>query len=163
MVYIRVKKINKYNYAYLVESFQTKNGSRQKVKKYLGRIYHFERKKEKQETYLNPSDKKSFVLNMIIPELLSLGFNKIKKELILKNLIFNTEKLTLKKRTKSETLKDAIISLNEGYICSFTLQRLLKFEKTDNLKKDATLLAKYFLEAGIKISQQDFITYYQLL
>lgn len=100
---------------------------------------------------------------MIIPELLSLGFNKIKKELILKNLIFNTEKLTLKKRTKSETLKDAIISLNEGYICSFTLQRLLKFEKTDNLKKDATLLAKYFLEAGIKISQQDFITYYQLL
>ena len=46
MVYIRIKRINKFKYAYLVESFQTDKGSRQKVKKYLGRVYGLERKKE---------------------------------------------------------------------------------------------------------------------
>ena len=36
-------------------------------------------------------------------------------------------------------------------------------KKSDNLNKDATLLAKYFLEAGLNVNQEEFIEYYSSL
>ena len=165
MVYIRIKNINQKPYAYLVESKKSKNGPRQKVKKYLGRVYEFEKKDvDRYENKIISSKKKiNFLSSLVLPELVAMGFKEKPKEYKLQNLIFDHKKLTLSKQTKSKTVKDAIISLNEGYLCSFTLQRILKFKKKGDLREDAEVLAKYFLEAGIKISQENFIGYYRLL
>jgi len=162
MVYIRIKKIDHKPYAYLVESLKTKQGPRQKVKQYLGRVYEFEKKNVESEI-INSKSKSSFLWSLVLPELLAIGFKKKSKEYFLKNLIFDSKKLTLSKQTKSKTKKDAIISLNEGYLCSFTLQRILKFKKGKDLRQDAEILAKYFLEAGINISKENFVGYYKLL
>ena len=163
MVYIRTKKINDNLYAYLVESFKTKKGSRQKVKQYLGRVYKIDSKNYSNDVNVRGRDRNSFLLRMILPEFLVLGFKeKNNDEYIYKNFIFNSKKFSLVKKTKSKTLKDAIISLNNGYLCTFTLQRLIDFKKTNDIRKDAKLLAKMFLETGIEISQEDFISFYQI-
>lgn len=173
MVYIRIKKISGNEYAYLVESIQTKKGSRQKVKKYLGKVYKFENKNEVNIDNLVLSRKKTgFLSELVCRELKSIGFKErtdvklnsdnAKSFFLLKNLVFDKEKLTLLKKTKSKTVKDAIISLNNGFLCSFTLQRILEFKKSKNVNQDAHVLAKYFLEAGLQVSKENFVKYYML-
>ena len=58
------------------------------------------------------------------------------------------------------TPKDAVVKVGEGHLSSFTVKRLVNFKKSDDVNKDATLLAKYFLEAGLNVSQEEFIEYY---
>ena len=60
-----------------------------------------------------------------------------------------------------KTEKEAVIKLNDGYLSTFTLQRLLNFKKSKDFNKDAYNLAKCFLEAGLNISKDLFIEYYQ--
>jgi hypothetical protein len=160
MVYIRVKKIDKYKYAYLVENISTSSGPRQKVRQYLGRVYELEKIKEVEDSH-NGKSKQEILLNLVIPELKVRSFKEKKDKLINKNLVFETKSFTLRKTTKSGTSKDAIIKLNEGYLCSFTLERILNFEKSKDVKKDAQVLAKYFLEAGLQINQELFVSFYQ--
>jgi hypothetical protein len=162
MAYIRVKKINKYLYAYLVENVSTTSGPRQKVKQYLGRVYELEKSKEI-ESSNNGKNKQEILLNLVIPELKVRGFRNKKDKYTNKNLIFDVKYFTLKKKTKSKTEKDAIIKLNDGYLCSFTLNRILSFEKSKEVKKDAQVLAKYFLESGLQINQERFVSFYQLI
>ena len=45
-MFIRIKKIKKYEYAYLVVNKWTKKGPRQKSKKYLGRCVRLEKVKD---------------------------------------------------------------------------------------------------------------------
>ena len=158
MAYIRTKKISGNKYAYLVEIISTDKGPRQKVKQYLGRVHVFEKSKEVSEINLGNTNKE-ILLNLIIPELKARGF-KGKERLAYNKLVFNQNNLSL---TKSKTKKEAIIKLNEGYLSTFTLQRILNFQKSKNLNKDAHTLAKYFLEAGLKINQELFVKFYQKL
>ena len=159
MAYIRTKKIGKNKYAYLVEIVSTDKGPRQKVKQYLGRVHEFEKNNEISEIKEGNS-KENILLNLIIPELKSRGFKDKKNNLVYQKLIFDQKNISL---TKSKTKKEAIIKLNEGYLSTFTLQRIVNFQKTKNLNKDAHTLAKYFLEAGLQINQELFVKYYQKL
>lgn len=149
MAFIRIKTISGKPYAYLVESIKTSKGPRQKVKKYLGRVYEFETKKSP------PFKSNNLVHNLILAELSQYGFEKHKDNYIKDNITFNPKNNTI---TKSK--KDAIIKLQEGYLSSFTIKRITNFKKGKNLNKDAFLLAKYFLEAGLNISQEEFIEFY---
>ena len=159
MAYIRTKKIGKNKYAYLVEIVSTDKGPRQKVKQYLGRIHELKKNNEISEIREGNS-KESILLNLIIPELKSRGFKDKKNNLVYQKLIFDQKNISL---TKSKTKKEAIIKLNEGYLSTFTLQRIVNFQKTKNLNKDAHTLAKYFLEAGLQINQELFVKFYQKL
>tara|TARA_Y100000310_G_C20119393_1_gene550764 strand:+ start:52 stop:531 length:480 start_codon:yes stop_codon:yes gene_type:complete len=159
MAYIRIKKINNKNYAYLVETQKTIKGPRQKVKKYLGRVYDFEKNGFNNGSNINQKSKKKFLQELIIEELISFGF-KNKNRLSNKKIMFCPKNFTI---TKVKNNKEAVIRSNDGYIASFTLQRLLNFKRTDNLDQDANNLAKKFLEAGINISEENFIKFYQLL
>ena len=159
MAYIRIKKINNKNYAYLVETQKTIRGPRQKVKKYLGRVYDFEKNGFNNGPNINQKSKKKFLQELIIEELISFGF-KNKNRLSNKKIMFCPNNFTI---TKVKNNKEAVIRSNDGYIASFTLQRLLNFKRTDNLDQDANNLAKNFLEAGINISEENFIKFYQLL
>ena len=160
MVYIRIKKINTKPYAYLVES----KNSRQKVKKYLGRVYELEPKVINLENkIIRGRDQSSFLLQLALRELNNLGFKSKGVKHHYKNFTFCSKKFTLQKKTKSKTVKETVIALNDGYLSSFTLQRILNFEKSKDLRADAEVLAKYFLEAGFQISHENFISYYRLL
>lgn len=159
MAYIRVKKIKGKSYAYLVENKNTSSGPRQKVKKYLGKVHDLERK----EDTVSEIKGKGIFQNLIISELKKLGFKEKGDSCIHKNLIFSCKDYSLKRKTKSNTSKEAVISLNEGYLCSFTLQRIANFKKTKDFNKDGFTLAKYFLESGLQVSEEEFVEFYQKL
>ncbi|PIN87838.1 hypothetical protein COV12_01650 [Candidatus Woesearchaeota archaeon CG10_big_fil_rev_8_21_14_0_10_32_24] len=158
MVYIRIKKISNKPYAYLVESQSTKQGPRQRVKQYLGRIHTVEQQDNEKYVVVGKT-KKEFLQEMLLRELKPAGFKENKEIYSFQELHFCPKNLTLKKKNQ----KEAVIKLNEGYLCSFTMNRLHKFAKTDDMNKDAFLLAKYFLEAGLTISEKEFVSFYQLL
>ncbi len=163
MAYIRVKTINRNRYAYLVESTITDQGPRQKVKQYLGRIHELETKKEVPEfEFVSKSIKKN-MLGLILSELVAKGFREKDGLYVKKPFQFSPADFTLLKRARNKQLKSVIIASHEGYLCTFTLQRLLNFKKSKDLKQDGYDLAKYFLEAGLQVSSETFVKFYQLL
>lgn len=162
MTYIRIKKKSNNSYAYLVESKNTPQGPRQKVKRYLGKVYDA-KKTESTKTVIQQDQKTDFLQSLTLRELQQHGFQPQKQQWYYTtndniSLIFSPKTLTLQCKQK-----EAILAINDGFLSSFTLQRIKRFRKTDDLQRDATLLAHYFLEAGILISQQEFVDYYQLL
>lgn len=161
MAYIRTKKINNKSYAYLVESKNTPSGPRQKVKFYLGRVHEFEKLKNVDLSENHPR----LLPKMIITQLKQIGFKNQKnqkEQYVLNNLIFSPNNHSLTKKTKSN-FKEAVIALNGGHLCTFTLQRIANFKKTNDFNQDAYKLAKYFLEAGLTISKEEFINFYHNL
>jgi len=158
MAFIRVKNINGGEYAYLVESLNTNKGPRQKVKQYVGRIHRLE-KKEGRGFEGTSNSKKDILCSLVLPELLARGFSKKKDKYQSGSLIFCPRECSLVKKNS----KEAILALDEGYICSFTLQRLLSFKKSNDLNSDAVRLAKHFLEAGLAVSEENFVKFYEKL
>jgi hypothetical protein len=149
MAFIRIKKINTQPYAYLVETKNTSQGPRQKVKQYLGRVHEFETKNYL-EREISGKNKKSFLNELANQELSRINLKKIQ---------FCNKKFTVTKKNG----KEAVIKINQGHFCSFTMQRLLNFKKSNNLNNDANKLAKHFLEAGLPITKELFVKFYQLL
>ena len=165
MTFIRRKKFNEKEYAYLVETIKTDSGPRQKVKQYLGKVHKLEKNEISNTTEtitstISSSNNIDFLNKMIIRELKQNGLKEKNNEFQNKSIVFSSEKLSLNKKTNN---KPAVANINEGYLCDFTLKRISMFNKTEDLTKDAQTLAKYFLEAGLQISKEEFVNYYQLL
>ena len=154
MAHIRIKKISDIPYAYVVKNIRTDKGPRQKVVKYLGRVHILEEKEVSKRF-----EAKNKLLRLILDTLTTLGFTEKNQMFVLNNLIFNPSKYSIMNKKG----KESIISFNKGHICSFTLQRLKAFRRSKDINKDAHILAKYFLEAGIKITETDFVEFYQNL
>lgn len=165
MTFLRTKKINNNVYCYLVQNKHTKKGSRQKVKKYLGRAIKLEQKKELDffdffgivdlKSYVQKNNK-GIILDLIKLELIRHGFKEKKDFLASKDIFFDIKKFQFLKNNKK-----IILSLNEGFLSDFTIKRIIDFKKTNNFQKDGHKLAKYFVEAGIVIPQEIFIEFYQ--
>ena len=97
MAFIRIKKIKGIEYAYIVENSWQENKVKQKVKKYLGKVYKFERKKFKNvdeelggfigfvkdelEHYLAVTEPKKILLDIIKWELSNHGFKQDAKNI----------------------------------------------------------------------------------
>ena len=158
MVYIRIKKINNGSYAYLVESKNTPAGPRQKVKQYLGKITALQLQNNSPRSEIKTKSQREFVIELVKRELQRHGFSENKHFFQYEDIIFSLQELTIKKNNK-----ETILHLNQGFLNTYTLQRLFSFKKTKDHTSDAPLLAKYFLEAGLPLSQQEFVQFYQLL
>ena len=157
MSFIRIKKISGKEYAYLVEnkwykrSFKGKGkGPRQKVNKYLGRVYSF-----------NKTDNTDFFtfkkINDLEQYLKNNNKNKIFSDLIEWELFrhnVNKEEFTIDVSNKKISKKDKEVSLkiNEGFLNSFTLERLFNLRQGNSY-----YLAKCFIEAGIEIPKEIFV------
>jgi len=157
MSFIRVKKISGKEYAYLVENkwykrgYKSKGkGSRQKVSKYLGRVYVFDKVNDKDfltfkkinnlEQYLNNNNKNKIFRDLIEWELFR--HNISNKEF---TIDYSNKKILKNNRMVS-------LRMNEGFLNNFTLSRLF------NLKSgDSYYLAKCFVEAGIEIPKEVFV------
>ena len=161
MAFIRTKKIDGKEYAYLVENkwykrrHKGKNkGPRQRVNKYLGRVYSFNKtenidfftfkKIDNLEQYLknNSNNKNNVFRDLIEWELFRHNINKEDF-----TIDYNSKKIL-----NNKTNKEVSLRMNEGFLNGFTLARLF------NLKSgDSYYLAKCFVEAGIEVPKEVFV------
>jgi hypothetical protein len=179
MSFIRIKEIGKrggkrYKYAYLVENKWRKRlkggrkGSRQKVGKYLGKVLNLEKTREigfiefnkitDVNQYLN-RNKSELIEDLVRHELFLLGFeaegNLMKKD----ELIFDIKSYKFVNDSGEE--EKLVIEANEGFICSNTLKKLLMFKPEDDDEHITGIkLAKLFLEAGLSVSKEVFVGYF---
>ena len=151
MTYIRNKEVGTNKYAYLVENISTPKGPRQKVRKYLGKVHDLSDSHEFAEV-----KEKEVLMKLIKVTLKSTGFSEKNGEYHYEGIVFNPTTLDLSKKGKQ-----VVISVNNGHFCNFTLLRIKNFKKTKDLTKDAQVLAKYFLDAGLLISEEEFVDFYK--
>lgn len=157
MSFIRIKKINGNEYAYLVENkwykrgFKSKGkGSRQKVAMYLGRIYTFNKANNSDffgykgiqsvEGYIKNTAREKVIKDLIEWEL-------FKHNVDLKEFTIDF----LNKRVIREN-REVSLKMNEGFLNTFTFSRVLNMRSGDGY-----YLAKCFVEAGIEIPKEVFI------
>jgi hypothetical protein len=156
MSFIRVKKIGGKEYAYLVENKWYKRkvkgkgkGPRQKVSKYLGRVYSFNKTEN--------IDFFSFKKINNLEEYLKNNKGKIIKDLVEWELFrhcINKEEFTIDVSNKKILKNNKMVSLrmNEGFLNSFTLGRLFGLRSGNSY-----YLAKCFVEAGVEIPKEVFV------
>ena len=159
MVYIRIKKINHGHYAYLVESKNTSAGPRQKVKQYLGKIIKVEPLSSSTKENIVAKSPQEFLMKLITQELRRHGFIPQKNLFQQGGITFSPHNLTITKKNN----KEIVLHWNQGFLSTYTLERLFSFKKTKDLTTDAHTLAKHFLEAGLPLSREEFVQFYQLL
>ncbi len=157
MAFVRVKRISNGEYAYLVENSWTDRGARQKVGKYLGKVYRPERAKSEGlgaflgipdvGKHIRSSDFKGTAADLILRELHNHGIKE-------GDFAINFEDSSV----KNGKGRDAAIAMNEGFLCSHTLKRLLGYDA----EKDYSgyLLADLITAAGIAPEQDVFIELY---
>ncbi|HLC61368.1 MAG TPA: hypothetical protein VJJ52_08145 [Candidatus Nanoarchaeia archaeon] len=155
MAFFRVKKIKGIEYAYLVENEWKRKGSRQKVKAYLGRAYRLNRankidfsefiRNNKIENYVHDNEVNKIIKDLIEWELLNFNVNRGEFSVDLEN------------KTLQRHKKNAVLVMNEGFMCNHTISNLLDFRPEDNEGNGGYNFARTFVEAGISVPQDVFI------
>ncbi len=146
MSFIRTKEVKGQKYAYLVENKWTNRGARQKVGKYLGRIYAPQkRNKTGLKEHLNIKDLRNYVEDN--------DFKKIINDLIALEL--HNHGLT---HFYADKQKNKVIALNQGFLCKHTMKELLNYnpEEDQGLK-----LAELITGAGIDVEKEVFIELFE--
>lgn len=152
MAFVRTKKLKGKEYAYLVENEWTINGSRQKVKAYLGRVIKPTRKKDK-TTDITDMNYQQAVLELIKQEMLNHGFNE---DLSQDGITANLSEMKI-----SNGNRNAVIALNEGFLCSQTLKDALEIQPTGHEEQAGTQLAKTLLELGLNLPKDTFVQLFE--
>ncbi len=174
MSFIRIKKIKKIEYAYFVENKWTKTGSRQKVGKYLGKLYRLEKDKERDfadilkepiDEYINTATPKEIIHDLIRFELTSHGFKKSNNNMTTSQEVFKSNSLDISINLSTNTItnqkdKPVVLFINDGYFCSNTVSELLNFNYKGTQKEVGTQLANIFLNSGVNIPQELFILFF---
>ncbi len=149
-MFVRIKKIKGRPYAYLVANEWTPWGSRQTVVNYLGRSYPLERLQ--QEVWELPSGFAATILSAVEQELMNHGFLRYEDKFVYGNVCVNLKKGTIKNGKKG-----VVLGMNEGFLCEHTLHELLEFTLEERPDKSAKKIATLALEAGLKLSQEQFV------
>lgn len=160
-MFIRVKN-RVYNgkssdYAYLVENKWSKYGSRQKVKKYLGKIYKFDFKNDEEFKIIEGSYKK-LLRCLFENELIKHGFESKNDVFLMNNCFIDLNKL--KVYDKNE--KEIVLQINAGFVCEYSLKELfnLKYDEGDDFKKE---FAKKLVLSGLDVNPEVFVKLYGLI
>ena len=167
MGFIRTKKVKGNEYAYIVSNSWKKKDkeAKQKVKEYLGRVYHLSPVKELSfentlsqdlNKYLEQTGKQRLVKDLVVYELLKHGFNKEGEIYVNGECFVDIEKSKICTIRKSK----AALGMNEGFLCDYHLRKLLKFNESGEEEEISYKLAKLFVESGISIPKEVFIAYF---
>ena len=140
-MFVRKKKVKKNMYGYLVESKYTKNGSRQKVKKYLGRIFEVENAFEEfnNETYSGLL--REFFDSLNLPLGVCLDYN-------CGDILFKGN--------------NCVLQIRDGFVYSDLMKRLFKLTKKEE-DIPGHELAELLSSTGMIFSEEFFVKLYQLL
>lgn len=154
-MFVRVKKIKGQRYGYLVQNSWTKEGTRQKVGKYLGKVHRPEKKlnatlSEHFNLNLNEfvakNDLKSIVHHLVLLELHNHGLPKE---------AFDPLTLTFTEQTKGKVLE-----INQGYLCQATLEKVLAYQSEAD---EGFALAELLLAAGLNVEKELFVELFEKL
>jgi len=161
MVFIRVKNRvcngKSVDYAYLVENKWGRYGPRQKVKKYLGRIYKFDIVNHDEFKIVDGSYKK-LLISLYEYELRKYGF-EIKNNVFVRNNCYadlnNFNVYDIKR-------KNIVLQINAGFVCEYSLNELfnLKFNEGEEFKKE---FAKKLVLSGLDVKPEVFVELYKRL
>ncbi len=163
MAFIRVKKVKKWEYAYLVENKWKSKTTKQKVKKYLGKVCRLENivgiKFEKE---IDKMGFKDAARELVKFELLKNGFTE-EKEGGKEKGVLTKEMFTVNfdKGIFLNNGKPVVFESNEGFICSFTFNRLMRFKPSETEEETGLRLAEAILEAGISIPHNVFVNVFE--
>jgi hypothetical protein len=167
MGFIRTKTLKGNNYAYLVENRWRRKTSKQRVKKYLGRVIPIHTSEDVDfSTFINCQDileyakanpAEKIIEDLLVYEIYKAGFKKVDG---LKWLC-NGFLIDLEKKTASRDCKNVVLKLHDGFLCCDTIEALYSFNRKGRTKKDALSLARIFIDAGINIPKELFIEYFE--
>jgi hypothetical protein len=156
-MFVRIKKIGKYRYGYLVENKWTEEGARQKNRAYLGRVFDFGRLDLNalfDEDLSGELTEKEFKkgLELLLQRLLyHLGFDK-------KGSRFVKEGFKVSKKEVRKGKKKCVIEVHHGFLCDHTLAELFSLAyKGGSLREWGFRLANTISMSGIPISKQEFV------
>ena len=147
MAFIRLKKIAGHEYAVLVENSWTSKGPRQASKQYLGKYFPLP------EGDL-PEAAQPDVGSLIKAELWAHNFSE--------GLVLDGIKVNLKLCTVRSGRKRVVLGLNGGFLCDYTLRKLLRFMPVEEVTPGYHL-ARAFSDAGIRVSREQFVQIYTKL
>ena len=152
-MFIRTKKIKGNDYAYLSENKWSKRSKKVKqiTKKYLGRVYKFDKIKDIEFDYNNSLSPGEIIKELVILELKKHGFEK-NKNIYEKDCCF----VDLKENRVYGSRGSIAIGMNQGLLSDYTLRRLFHYTRI----KDGYDYAKKFIEAGLDIPKEAFIDIY---
>lgn len=155
-MFVRIKRIKGQKYAYLVQNSWTKEGTRQKVAKYLGKVLKPEKRQNKGlkeflgienlPEYISRTELKGILKDLVLLELHNHG---------LPSELFSHETLTF-----AEGSRGLVLEINQGYLCSHTLNSLLQYKSEDD---EGFKLADLLLGAGLSIEQDFFVGLFERL
>ncbi len=161
MAFIRTKKIKGAEYAYIVENKWKRKKTKQKSKKYLGRVYRFDRVGVMDfyeyydisdvEKYLKDRSKEEIVDDLLKLEMFNFGF-KDESGVWSRDGCFLDLK---KKKVYNEKGNNVALALNEGFLTTYALRKLLYFKA--DVEEEGYDFAKMFIEAGIAIPKDVFV------
>lgn len=146
MAFIRLKKVAGKHYACLVENTWTTKGPRQKVVAYLGKCIAL----PQAPAPAGGSD----IRSLVAAELRSHGFDE--------KLVLGKVKVNVHTGTVREGKRRVTLSLNGGFLCDYTLRRLLVFQPVVEATPGYAL-ARAFSDAGLRVSREHFVTIYKKL
>lgn len=160
---IRIKKRKnksgeELSYAYLVENKWTSKGPRQKIKKYLGRAYFFNKKDLVFGADIGNMNYGETVKELVKWELRKRSFSE-KEGFFALNDIFasiDLNKIKTYKKIKNKEIS-CVLAFNEGFLCELTIKKLLGFNEKGEEREVGLKLAKCFVEAGIDVPKDVFI------
>jgi len=167
MSFIRTKKIKGKEYAYIVENKWRKRGKKvkQKTKKYLGRVYRFDRVNmmdffefyniDDINYYINNKTKEELFLDLIKLELYNYGFEDKGKIWQKKGAFFDFKN----RKVYNDKNKYIAIAFNEGFLSDFAVKNILNFKA--ETEEDGYELAKLFVEAGIAVPKDIFVGFFR--
>jgi len=155
-MFIRTKKIKNKEYAFLVDNKWDKKSKKvkQKVIRYLGKVY---KPKQENKNFIDFYNIES------IEKYSKKDFKKIIKDLIEFEIktseLRNKVKLNYEKQELKINGRNAVLKINQGYLCSYTIKNLLHFKKLPNEeeKQLGLRLAKSLVNAGIRIPKELFV------
>ena len=161
-MYIRIKtkknnkeKITKY--AYLVENKRRWKKPKQKVKKYLGKVYEYPNTQSSSIDISNLSYQDS-IKQILLSHLLEINF-KLNEDLI-QNEDLSVNLIDFK--VKNSKNKNAVIKLNDGFISNYSLKQALKFNLPNATDKEcAKALATILISSGFKLTDDTFISLFK--
>lgn len=141
-----------YSYAYLVKNNWKNSSSRQSIKKYLGRVFTFEKINFK-DNIKKKNTLRGTLKELVKNELKNRGFKQNNHIFYNNKVEVNISELTVKKSTFP-----AVIEMNQGFMCDYTLNRLFTYRLRGS---DPLIVGKRFaeriVEVGIKIPQEIFV------
>mgnify|MGYP006304498589 CR=1 FL=1 len=161
MAFIRTKQIKGKEYAYIVENRWARKKTKQKSKKYLGRVYRHDRvgvmdfyehnEVDDVEKYLTEKSKEEIIADLVKLELFNYGFVEEKGKFKKKECIVDIKK----KKVLNEKGNNVALAFNEGYLTTYALRKIHNFRAFD--KEEGYDFAKLLIEAGIAIPNDIFV------